>query len=303
MSKAKPVKTKSFSIEEKDRLTKIHQGIVRGRWFWIIILGLSSVSLVITRKMSAIPLFSSYHPKENVGFYLITLFLVFYNFLFWLYLKQGEKCTEKGLNNLRYLQVGCDLALVTALYNLIGGIDNPTLLLYLVPILVSIMLFSAKGVFIVTTLSLHLAVFITLAEHFGLIVHKFRYLIPIGIFGNLPITLYFLTTFALSLYGASIFANFLADILSQKEKKLREKTSQMEEVNTILEIKVQARTRAMQDLTDSLEQQVKVRTEELEGKIKEVERFNKLASGREMKLLELEKEIKTLKDELKTAIS
>ena len=49
---------------------------------------------------------------------------------------------------------------------------------------------------------------------------------------------------------------------------------------------------------ESLEEQVKERTKELQDKIRELEKFNRLAVGRELKMIELKKEIERLKNEL-----
>jgi PAS domain S-box-containing protein len=51
-------------------------------------------------------------------------------------------------------------------------------------------------------------------------------------------------------------------------------------------------------LQESLEEKVRERTKELQEKIKELEKFHKLAVGRELKMIELKKEIKRLKREL-----
>jgi len=44
-----------------------------------------------------------------------------------------------------------------------------------------------------------------------------------------------------------------------------------------------------------LEEQVKERTKELQEKVEELERFHRLAVGRELKMIELKKEIEKLK--------
>jgi PAS domain S-box-containing protein len=51
-------------------------------------------------------------------------------------------------------------------------------------------------------------------------------------------------------------------------------------------------------LQESLEEKVRERTKELQEKIKELEKFHKLAVGRELKMIELKEEIKRLKREL-----
>ncbi|MCK4781346.1 hypothetical protein KAS79_00255 [Candidatus Parcubacteria bacterium] len=69
----------------------------------------------------------------------------------------------------------------------------------------------------------------------------------------------------------------------------------LEEEKTSLEIKVNARTRELKELTQSLDQKVKQRTKELQDRVDELERFHKLTVGREVKMIELKKEIKELK--------
>lgn len=61
---------------------------------------------------------------------------------------------------------------------------------------------------------------------------------------------------------------------------------------------------AFSDITElknfqhQLEEKVAERTQQLQVKIEEMERFNKLAVGRELKMVELKKEIEKLKEEL-----
>jgi len=72
----------------------------------------------------------------------------------------------------------------------------------------------------------------------------------------------------------------------------------LNEAKISLEIRIQARTRELQELAQKLEEQVRERTKELQNKIRELEKFQKITVGRELKMIELKKEIEKLKEEL-----
>lgn len=84
-----------------------------------------------------------------------------------------------------------------------------------------------------------------------------------------------------------------------KTKELEKTRMELEEAKNVLEIKVQARTKELENLTESLEEQVKERTGELRKRVGELEKIRKVAVGRELKMIELKKEIKKLNQRLK----
>lgn len=78
-------------------------------------------------------------------------------------------------------------------------------------------------------------------------------------------------------------------------KDLKRSHVALEESKDVLEIKVRARTRELRELLEQRERIIEERTGSLQERIKELERFSRLVVGRELKMIELKKEIKRLK--------
>ncbi|MCX6799562.1 MAG: HAMP domain-containing protein [Candidatus Falkowbacteria bacterium] len=76
------------------------------------------------------------------------------------------------------------------------------------------------------------------------------------------------------------------------EAKVKKRTLELEESKVYLEQKVEERTVELKKLNNKLETEVSNRTKELKEKLVELERFNKLAVGRELKMIELKEELK-----------
>jgi hypothetical protein len=86
------------------------------------------------------------------------------------------------------------------------------------------------------------------------------------------------------------------------EQKVAERTEELErakinleEINSVLGVRVRARTRELEKLNQTLEEKVTARTNDLEAKIKDLETFQRLTVGRELKMIELKQEIERLR--------
>jgi len=72
----------------------------------------------------------------------------------------------------------------------------------------------------------------------------------------------------------------------------------LEKTKASLEIKVTERTSELENLTKTLGRKVDIRTTELEEKLEELEKINRLAVGRELRMVELKEKIKELEEKI-----
>jgi methyl-accepting chemotaxis protein len=85
------------------------------------------------------------------------------------------------------------------------------------------------------------------------------------------------------------------DEISELLGEIKKLVEKLHESKRTLETKIKERTQELQALTHSLEEKVRERTKELQQKLEELERFQRIAIGRELKMKELKEEIARLK--------
>lgn len=145
-------------------------------------------------------------------------------------------------------------------------------------------------------------IIVGLLEHFGITEYQDFYNSGVNLNQNRPL---FIVTMSFAL-GFFIFLVLYGDVFSKKlretiknlrkkTEELTEKEAELKETKQTLEIKVEARTRELKEIAQGLDEQVRLRTKELQEKIEELEKFQKIAVGRELKMVELKKEIQGLK--------
>lgn len=131
------------------------------------------------------------------------------------------------------------------------------------------------------------------------VLNFFFILLPLGII-LITKEISFTTLFGIvvTVLGFGFFTLKLIEANYREEQVRKE----LEETRRVLELRAQAKTKELEELTRILDEKVRIRTEELEAKTKELqskledlEKLQKLAVGREMKMIELKSEIQRLK--------
>jgi len=90
----------------------------------------------------------------------------------------------------------------------------------------------------------------------------------------------------------------LGDAFNEMAKNLNQSRKGIEEAKSSLEQRVKTRTQELNNLTNSLENKVKERTDELQQRVDELEKFHRLTVGRELRMMELKKEIRQLEKKI-----
>jgi bacterioferritin (cytochrome b1) len=86
--------------------------------------------------------------------------------------------------------------------------------------------------------------------------------------------------------------------LIEKDLALEKKTKELEGAKAVLEKRVKVRTKELQELTEGQEETIAKRTKEIEERAEDLEKFHHLAVGRELKMVEMKKELQKLKEKL-----
>ncbi len=250
-----------------------------------LIVGVFVVIVSVLRFVFALPVPVAVFP-------IALLWIAFYLFLGRKLLKRCR--TQKQLHRLYLTFKLLDITLETVLMNLVGATFWVGPVFYIFTIApVGILLPSLFRKILTGASSLFYTALVFM-EYLGVVPYR-------PLFAELPAD--FSLSFVLSQIATSNILFFyvsysvgeFTDILKTNKKRLEKEKEKAKELSRVLEVKVRARTKELEELAERREEIIEERTKELKQRVKELEKFRKLVVGREMKMLELKKEIENLK--------
>lgn len=231
--------------------------------------------------------------------------LIFVLFLIWIliyvfyYYYIRQKINEKNLGSFYFIKSSVDLFLITAAIHFLGGVEWIGAVFYLAVLSWASAILSKNKVFVLSFMAVSFYLALALLECSGLLPHNSLLDSHSGLYQN---TTYILVQ-ALVLIIIFLFVSqnygTLANNFRESKKRLLNYQERLEEAKSVLEIRVHSRTRELQKLANNLEEEVSRRTKEAQARVEELERFKRLAVGRELKMVELKKEIEKLKEYLR----
>lgn len=237
----------------------------------------------------------TYYP-ESVREALIILLVWFLSVFIFEFLTKKQK-TLSGVNDLYLGYEMIEFLFLTWLFYNSGGVEWIGAIFFLFVILYGNIILDRVRGFITSTAGCIFYITVVLLEYSGLIPFKTPY-ISTGLYQDPNYLIFTVPFVCFTFYLFGWAAGLFTETLRRRNLELGKARAVIEESRGVLEIKVRARTRELRMLADSLEKQVKERTKALQERIKELEKFQKLIVGRELKMVELKKEMKRLKEEL-----
>lgn len=95
----------------------------------------------------------------------------------------------------------------------------------------------------------------------------------------------------------NILVEKIVNVYKDLQHQVEQKTSEIANSNRDLEVKITERTKELQETKKNLEKKVEQRTKDLDSKVNELEQINNMLLDRELKMIELKKELDALKSQ------
>ena len=237
-------------------------------------------------------------PNLHQNLEIALILLIWLSSIFCLEFLIKKQKTASGVTHLYFGHEILELFLMTWIVYNMGGAEGIGAIFYLFIIVYgNIVLSKTKGL-ILSTIASFFYLSLVFLEYSGFLPFREFFPIEVSLYKD-PVYLITTTPFILfAFYLIGLAASSFTDLLKKRTMELEKTKEALEEVKTILEVKVKARTHELEELAAKREEIVEEKTRELREKVEELERFHRLAVGRELKMMELKAEMEKLKEEL-----
>ncbi len=280
---------------EKEEALKRYNQLINIRFPGIIAFLFAALILKIFLKV----------PFPNSLFLLVS-FMATSTIIYDLLFRQIKKPKISQIVNSYFGYLLFDLIILTMIIYIIGGVTWIGFIFYGLYIFTNFLLFPRSYLLFFIFYSSFLYTLLVSIQYLGIFPPQSIFSLEERVAQN---PFYVLSTWMVAiifLWVLGYYGDTFYKALQGKIEELQKTRGVLEEERASLEIRVRARTNELREERESLEEKVKERTKELEKerkelakRITELERFHKVAVGRELKMRELKKEVEKLKKEKK----
>ena len=236
-------------------------------------------------------------PLPPFIFILFFIWLLIYLFHYY-YVTQRRK-NGTNLRTLYFVRSMIDIFLITVAIHFLAGVEWIGVIFYFAVLSWASATLPKNKVFILSFMAVFFYSALALLEYFGFLSHRTSFGPSVGLYQNLVYILAQVLVLVVIFLFVSQNYGTLANRLRKEQGELIKAHTKIEEAKDILEIRVKARTRELELLAGEQERIIKRRTKDLRERVKELERFHRLTVDRELKMIELKKEIKKLEAKMK----
>jgi len=233
----------------------------------------------------------------------ILLFIWLFNYLFIWKNLLGLPKTINGIYNLYCSYNSVDFLILTFIVYYLGASEWIGLIFYLITLALSALLLPRKKTILLGVIAFFFYACLLTLEFFEIIPHR-AFFSGVNLYRSPGFVITQIVICAAVFYFIADSIGFFSEMLRQRQRQLlKEKQKvieayeKIEDSKKVLEVKVKARTKELEELTEKQESLINSRTEELTEKVEELEKFQKIAVGRELKMIELKEEIKRLEEQ------
>jgi hypothetical protein len=257
-----------MTIQAERRVAAI-KWLIKARWFYPV--GVLFIGF-LTKIISGANVSFSYTTMAS-----LFIFYIFLNLFLWLLSKRiGENFSFFLLNFICYGITITDFIFITLIIHMAGGVESVSHIFMCLVIVGSSLFFGARGS-VITAIVVGLIINgLVVIEYYGYVPHISRYGMPTIEFTSLPIGLTKTITASVFYIIIGFFSGYSANMLFKREESFEEKAKELD---------AQAR------IIKKSEEELAISNAKLDERNQELERFQKLAVGRELKMIELKEEM------------